>query len=65
MDGTKEAAELDLRSRFPPLSDTQCGILSPKTIADRHGRILLWGLPNLFSAERQVWTIEMTYKVSY
>jgi hypothetical protein len=42
-----------LKKIFKPLKDNHLQI-TPCTIADRHGQILLWYLPNILRPERQV-----------
>jgi hypothetical protein len=42
-----------LRKNFKPLKVNHLEI-TPCTIADRHGQVLLWYLPNILRPERQV-----------
>ena len=43
-----------LQKRFKPLTTGRLEI-TPCTITDRHGHLLLWYLPNILRPERQVW----------
>lgn len=54
MDGTREVAEMELREQFPPVYDRPHAVYNPKTVVDKHGRVLVWALPRLFSNGRQV-----------
>lgn len=51
--GMNNELEESLRRIFKPLKDSHLQI-SPCTIADRHGQVLLWYLPNVLRPERQV-----------
>lgn len=42
-----------LQSKFEPLPDKTV-TLRPRTVADRHGQLLLWYLPGIFTAKRRV-----------
>ena len=51
--GLNDELEESLRRTFKPLEDNRLQI-SPCTITDRHGQVLLWYLPNILRPERQV-----------
>ena len=52
--GIKDDLEIMLKKTFKPLKDNYHLEITPCTIADRHGQILLWYLPNILRTERQV-----------
>jgi hypothetical protein len=51
--GMNDNLEETLRKNFKPLKSNHLEI-TPCTIADRHGQVLLWYLPNILRQERQV-----------
>ena len=49
-----ESEEEKLLKSYPPLFEENTKLAGkPMTIADRHGRILLWYLPSVLTVERQ------------
>ena len=52
--GILEDFDQDLQSRFEPLRARNTLEIQPLTVADRHGKMLLWYLPGIFTMLRQI-----------
>lgn len=53
-DGMNAEVEERLRKDYPPLFENKTFLNQPTMIRDSHGKILVWYLPGMFSAGRQV-----------
>lgn len=59
--GTTSDREETMQKRFKPLKTNHLEI-TPCTITDRHGRLLVWYLPNILRPERQVLSKACTFR---
>lgn len=54
MNGLQPAAEEKISRRFPPIYEPPVHATKPFVVTDKHGNGLVWYLPHLIAAERQV-----------
>lgn len=52
--GVAGNTDMILQSKFEPVKCKTTIVIEPLTVADRHGRMLLWYLPNIFTMKRRV-----------
>ena len=56
MSGLQPTAEAKVTERYPPIYDPPHHATEPFVVTDRHRNVLIWSLPNILTAGRQVST---------